>query len=133
MDGSPRRDATGELLDLLLRDRAEVLDALDAVHAAAYAATDPRLLDVARSRAALLIGVSTEPVDPPTDTRERACADVVEQSVLDVTGVTDAQIAGLATHLGDDAAATFVTAALVIEQRLRMQAVFERLGLGVPT
>lgn len=124
-------DATDALLDRLV-DRASLRDALAGVHAHARRVIDdidPDLLGLCRDRIALLIGLTDEPPAPPTTDPQRACIDVVEQMVLDVTGVTDAQIATLATHLGADGAATFVHAALAVEQRLRMQAMWQRLGL----
>jgi hypothetical protein len=123
-------DRTDALLDRLV-DRPGLRAALDDVHTNArrvFDDVDPSLLDLCRARIALLIGLDA-PAVPATTARQRACIDVVEQMVLDVAGITDAQITTLARHLGTDGAAGFVHAALAIEQRLRMQAMWQRLGL----
>lgn len=124
-------DRTDELLDRLVA-RQELRAALDDVHTNARRvidAIDPELHARCRDRIALLIGLTGESTGTPTTDRQRVCIDVVEQVVLDVTGVTDEQIATLADHLGRDGAVSFVHAALAIEQRLRMQAMWQRLGL----
>ena len=115
-------DPTDSLLDQLLVDARRVLDTID-----------PALADLCHDRIAPLVGLAGAPTRRPTTPLQHACIDLVEQMVLDVPGVTDAQVAGVAQHLGDDGAATFVHAALVIEQRLRMRALWERLGLRLPT
>lgn len=126
------RDATDDLLDELV-DGPALRAALDDIRDEARRvldAIDPALLPACRDRIALLIGLTDRPGVTPTTETQRACVDVVEQMVLDVTGVTGGQIATLAAHLGADGAASFVHAALVIEQRLRMQSMWQRLGLA---
>ncbi len=129
-------DPVGATLDRVL-DRPSLCAALDDVHAHAERViddVDPDLLDLCRSRIALLIGLdaptATRPTAHPTSDRQRACVDVVEQMVLDVTGVTDEQVATLAGHLGPDRAASFIHAVLAIEQRLRMHALWQHLGMS---
>jgi uncharacterized protein YmfQ (DUF2313 family) len=124
-------DRTDELLDRLV-DRPDLRSALDDVHTNARRvidAIDPAMDARYRDRIALLIGLTDASAGAPATERQRVCIDVVEQMVLDVTGVTDAQIATLAEHLGRDGAVSFVHAALAIEQRLRMRAMWQRLGL----
>jgi hypothetical protein len=125
------RDSTDVLLDGLV-DRPSLRAALDGVHDHArrvLGAIDTALLPICRDRIALLIGLTDTTETAPTTDVQRACVDVVEQMVLDVTGITDDQIATLAAHLGPDGASSFVHAALAIEQRLRMQAMWQHLGL----
>ncbi len=122
-------DATTALLDRLVGD-PELRAALAEVHDAAMTAVDQRVLALCCDRAATLIGLDAPPLPPNLSPTERACVELVEQMVLDVMGVTDGLVAAVAVHLGADGAATFVTAALVIEQRLRIRALWERLGLG---
>lgn len=126
-------DPTGELLDRLLGGQPALRTALSELRAASTDAVDGALLALCHDRIAMLIGLApsaaTAPSAPLT-ARERACIDVAEQSVLDVAAVNDAQVAALVEHLGADGAATFVYAVLVVEQRLRMRAMWLRLGLG---
>ena len=125
-------DATDVLLDRLLASDPPLRESLARAHDAAIETVDPRLLDLATTRVALLLGVDagTEPVPPAGDDRERACTALVDQMVIDVTGVDDELVRCVADHLGDDGAATFVAAALVIEQRVRMRAMWQHLGLA---
>ena len=125
------RDATDDLLDVLLVGHANVHDALGELREAALDAVDPSLLDLCRSRIALLIGLDSGRQPRPLTDTERACVDLTEQFVLDVTGVTDAQVAAVVEQLGADGAMNFVYALLVVEQRLRMEAMWTRLGLVV--
>jgi hypothetical protein len=115
------RDAIDELLHGALGELREA--ALDAV--------DTGLLHLCRSRAALMIGLDSDWSARPLTECERACVDLTEQFVLDVTGVTDAQVAAVVDHLGADGAMEFVYALLAVEQRLRMQAMWTRLGVEV--
>ena len=106
-----------------------VLDDVGAHAHEALAAIDPELGELCRTRAAALIGLDVEPRRPLTPL-QNACVALADQMVLDVTGVTDRLIDDVVAHLGRDGTATFVHAALAIEQRLRMGALWERLDLG---
>ena len=125
-------DATDVLLDRLLASEPPLRESLARARDAAFDAVDPRLLDLTTARVALLLGVDPgpEPVPPAGDDRERACVALVDQMVIDVTGVDDELVLRVADHLGDDGAATFVAAALVVEQRVRMRAMWEHLGVA---
>lgn len=126
------RDATDVLLDRLLASDPPLRASLARARDAAFETVNPRLLDLATARVALLLGVDAgpEPMPPAGDDRERACVALVDQMVIDVTGVDDELLRRVADHLGDDGAATFVAAALVIEQRVRMRAMWQHLGLA---
>ena len=105
--------------------------ALGELRDAAVDRVDAELLDLCRSRVALLIGFESDWSARPLGERERACVDLTEQFVLDVAGITDAQVAAVVEQLGPDGAMDFVYALLAVEQRLRMQAMWTRLGLEV--
>jgi hypothetical protein len=126
-----RRDATDDLLDALVGGQTGVHGALQELRDAAVATVDADLLDLCRSRIALLIGLDTAWAAPRLTDRERVCVDLAEQFVLDVAGITDGQVAAVVEQLGDDGAVEFVYALLAVEQRLRMQAMWSRLGLAV--
>lgn len=126
-----RRDATDDLLDVRVAGQPGVHGALHELRDAAVATVDADLLHLCRLRIALLIGLGTASAAPKLTDRERVCVDLAEQFVLDVAGITDAQVAAVVGQLGDDGAIDFVSALLVVEQRLRMQAMWTRLGLAV--
>ncbi|MCB0969497.1 MAG: hypothetical protein KDB37_21885, partial [Ilumatobacter sp.] len=125
-------DATDVLLDRLLASDPPLRLSLARARDAASDAVEQRLLDLATARAALLLGVDAGPesVSPAGDDRERACVALVDQMVIDVTGVDDVLVQRVADHLGDDGAATFVAATLVVEQRIRLRAMWHHLGLA---
>lgn len=115
---------------------SDALAALDSAYAAAWKATDERLLGLCRDRVAMLLGHSprleemsaealqslrawtTSDVFTPLD---RAALDFTEQYVIDVSSMTDAQAEKLRAHVGDEGLASFVNALLVIEQRMTLE------------
>lgn len=148
---------TDEVLDRVLTVRsaafAEVRADMGAAHDAAWAATSPRLLELCRVRIATMLGCTAEAtsrtpgtgVDPamldaiaawPHDARfddtDRACLAFAEHSVIDVASLDDDTAAAVRTHLGDAGLANFVSALLVVEQRIRLRLVWDRL-LTPPT
>ncbi len=130
-------DQTDDLLDRLLPAAPSIRGALHELREAALNGVDgvePELLDLCRSRIAFLIGLGTPTVEPlrqDRTQRERVCVDFTEQFVIDVAGITDGQVAALVAQLGPDGATEFVYSLLAVEQRLRMQAMWTRLGLAV--
>lgn len=130
-------DPTDDLLDQLLPGVPSLRDALRELRDAAIDSVDsvdPELLDLCRSRMAVLIGISPPTLEPARrdrPQRERVCIDFTEQFVIDVAGITDGQVAALVSQLGLDGATEFVYSLLAVEQRLRMQALWTRLGLAV--
>jgi hypothetical protein len=125
------RDATDDLLDVLVAAHPALHVALHELRDAAVDTVDADLLDLCRSRIALLIGLGTDWSPRPFTDRERVCVDLTEQFVLDVAGITDSQVAAVVEQLGENGAMEFVYALLAVEQRLRMQAMWTRLGLAV--
>ena len=148
---------TDDVLDRVLSARsaafADVRADMDAAHAAAWAATSPHLLELCRVRIATMLGCTAEAhsrtpgtgVDPevldaiaawPSDDRfddaARACLAFAEHSVIDVASLDEHTVAAVRTHLGDAGLADFVSALLVIEQRIRLRTVWDRL-LTAPT
>lgn len=133
------------------RGQGEVADTLSRQHVTAWAATDGRRLELCRVRMAMLLGCTWEATTPTegagvpsevlaalprwtTDDRfdaaDRACLAFAEQYLVDVAGLDDATVEDLRAHLGDDATASFVHALLVVEQRIRLRLVWDRLFGG---
>lgn len=145
-------DATGTaaVIGEVLAKLPDVAAALDAVHRAAWAAVDSRLLELCRIRAAHLIGCESEaaavtpgsgveadvaarvaqwPTSSVFDTRDRALLAWCEQFVIDVASLSDDLVADVRDHLGDDGLVDFTNAFLVVEQRQRLRVLWEHVEL----
>jgi alkylhydroperoxidase family enzyme len=130
---------------------ADVAEQLRAADDAAWRATSPRLLELCRVRIAVLLGCGAEadartpdsgvpdevllairswPSDPRFDERDRACLAFAEHFVIDVASIDDGTVAAVSEHLGDEGLANFVNALLVVEQRIRLRLVWDRLFGG---
>jgi alkylhydroperoxidase family enzyme len=138
--------------DRLARLCPETFEALAGTVAAAWADTDPALLELARLRIAKLLGSDAElqqrsaravecglseqkvaeveawPSSLRFTPAERACLALTEQFVMDANGVTDEQVAAVTEHLGGPGCYAFVSAISVLET-------FQRacLTLGIRT
>jgi len=123
--------------EAVLAGQPEILAALRGVHEAAWDATDPDLLDLCRVRMAMVLGANDSarsddlddalvaelpcwPASARFSPAQRAALAFTEQYVIDVASVDDALVADLSDAIGADALASFVTALLVVEQRLRL-------------
>jgi alkylhydroperoxidase family enzyme len=143
-----RAATTDDVITAVLAAQPDVAAHLLEAHRQAWAAVDPRLLELARLRVAMLLGNEAElathtpdvglddatvaelghwPTSPLFDTTDRAVLDFVEQWVIDVASVTDAQAAAVSDALGPEGLATFAAAFLVIEQRQRLRLAWTRL------
>jgi alkylhydroperoxidase family enzyme len=130
----------------------DAVAALSGLVAAAWAESDPVLLELARLRIATLLGFTAElerrsvraqtaglteakvselaawPTSPLFTRRERACLALTEQFVLDANGIDDTHVADVTEHLGPAGCYAFVQAVSVLET-------FQRacLTLGIET
>lgn len=117
----------------------EALRHLEAAHDAAWDVVDSRLLEVCRNRMAMLLGhgptlaelgpddlavLSSWP-DAGLAAVEVAALAFTEEYTIDVAAVSDEQTASLRSHLGDEGLANFVNALLVVEQRMRLELVWD--------
>jgi alkylhydroperoxidase family enzyme len=130
---------------------ADVSDQLRSANDAAWAATSPRLLELCRVRIATLLGCAAEseartpcsgvgdevlaairswPSDPRFDPLDRACLAFTEHWVIDVASIDDDTVAAVREQLGDEGVVNFVNALLVVEQRIRLRLVWDRLFGG---
>lgn len=149
-DVTPDPAGTDAVIDIVLADRPDAAATLEEARQAAWAAADPRLLELARLRIAQLLDCAAElgvvtpgadlggltasdvaswPTAAGFDERDRAALAYCEQWVIDVAGMTDDLVAPLRTALGDDGLSTFTNAMMVVEQRMRLRQTWERLGL----
>ena len=154
--GTLAEATTDEVLERVLTARGggfvDVRTDMGAAHDAAWQATDPRLLELCRVRIASLLGCASDvgartpgidvdptlldaiaawPTDPRFDARDRACLAFAEHFVVDVASLADDTAAAVREHLGDQGLQDFATALLVVEQRIRLRLVWDRL-LGRP-
>lgn len=118
---------------------------------AAWQATSPRLLELCRVRIAMLLGDEAEmaartsacgveegllaalaawPSDPRFDATDRACLAFTEHWVMDVASLDDDTAAAVRAFLGDEGLLNFASALLVVEQRIRLRLVWDRLFGG---
>jgi alkylhydroperoxidase family enzyme len=143
--------ATDDVLDRVLGTNENMLDVRDALkqaHDAAWKATEPRTLELARLLVALLLHCDAEhqartpgievsdsiikelPLWPTsavfTDT-ERAALAFTEQFVTDVASLSDQTAEALRAHIGDEGLNNFTRALLVVEQRIRLRLVWDQL------
>jgi alkylhydroperoxidase family enzyme len=150
--GSLAAASTDEVLDGVLTARGggfvDVRDDMRAAHDAAWQAIEPRLLELCRVRMATLLGCDAEakvrtdgagveperyaaipswPTDPRFDACERACLAFAEHFVIDVASLDDHTAGAVREHLGDQGLQDFASALLVIEQRIRLRLVWDRL------
>ena len=141
----------GERLAADLAGHPDVARSLEDVHDAVWRSVDPILLELTRLRIAMLLGCESElaartpaavvaglvelsnwPRSARFDARQRACLDFVEQYLIDVAGMSTAQTAAVASHLGDSGLTDFASAVLVLEQRQRLALTWDRILGGSP-
>lgn len=109
----------------------EVAEQLARCERAARRAVPAELLEPAERRVALLLGAEAHTASVAADAvLDDVVADFVEQWVIDVSGLGDEAALALATRLGPDGLMDFVHGLLVVEQRLRLQLMWDRLLLG---
>ena len=111
----------------------EAREHLDQAWDVAWQAVDPDLLALCSQRIAALLGHPglTPPlaVDASHVAPDLAAAATayVEQYLIDVAQMTDEQVAPLRVALGDDGLYDFAQAVLVVEQRMRLQLMWEQV------
>jgi alkylhydroperoxidase family enzyme len=143
--------ATDDVLDRVLGANQKLLDvgrAMAQAHDAAWQATEPRNLELARLLVALLLHCDAEhetrtpgvdlsdsvvaelprwPTSSVFTEAERAALAFTEQFVTDVASISDQTAEALRAHLGDAGLNNFTRALLVVEQRIRLRLVWDQL------
>jgi hypothetical protein len=76
---------------------------------------------------ALVAELPNWPASPRFSSAQRACLAFTEQYVVDVASIDDALVTDLSDAVGHDAVTNFVSALLVVEQRLRLSLAWGRL------
>jgi len=129
LNGASSRDDLLALHPALAADHHRVLDEVW------QASVDPRILELCRLRMATILGntaawnerrspaavaagldealvvsMAAWSTDPGFDAATKACLGLAEQYVIDVHGITDAQVAEVNDHIGPDGVITLTTA-----------------------
>lgn len=128
VEGAAARDDLLGLNPALAADHQRLLDQVW------QASVDARILEVCRLRTATILGnthawherseaavtagldeqlvaqLAQWPTHPGFDAATRACLGLAEQFVIDVHGITDEQVAHVASHIGPDGVVTLTTA-----------------------
>jgi hypothetical protein len=121
---------------------SDALAPLDAAHAAAWEVVDADLLALCRDRMGMLLD-HRPTLDAMDDARramlsgwasstelgerDRACLALVEHYLVDVATVPDELVTPVREHLGDQGLVDLVNAVLVVEQRMRLELIWEAL------
>jgi alkylhydroperoxidase family enzyme len=143
--------ATDDVLDRVLGANEKMHDVCNAMaqaHDAAWKATDPRTLELARLLVALLLHCDAEhdartpgieitdavvkelprwPTSSAFTDAERAALAFTEQFVTDVASLSDQTAETLRAQIGDVGLNNFTRALLVVEQRIRLRLVWDQL------
>ena len=142
---------TDEFIAVTLAEHPRVAAGLAAAHVAAWEVVDPIVLELCRLRLAQLLGDTAElavrtpaavaagldesmvrelqgwPRSPQFGPRERACLAFCEQFFVDVANVTTNETEAISAELGVQGLVDFVSALLVVEQRLRLRLAWGQL------
>jgi alkylhydroperoxidase family enzyme len=132
----------------------DVHNEMAAAHSAAWGAVDPVLLELCRVRIAMLLGCEAEvlartpeaiaagldeqslvalsnwPTSELFGERERAVLAFTEHYLLDVASLPDETAVAVRDQLGDAGLQNFVSALLIVEQRIRLRLTWNRLFGG---
>jgi len=120
---------TAERVAAVLGDKERVIASLDNAQELARSSVDPALLTLCEARISELLG---DPASPraPRSARDKAALAFTEQWVIDVASMTDGMVGDLVDHLGEDGLMDFVHVLLVVEQRIRLDLAWKRLGVA---
>jgi alkylhydroperoxidase family enzyme len=153
-----QRASTAEVLAAVLAGsdgHREVYSTLEAASIAAWSAVDAELMAICRERVAQMLDCPSETQGGVAlagdetrlgdgqyeaiaawrkstmfDDRQRACLAFTEQFVFDVASLDEHTVSAVSYALGHDGLLAFVSALLVVEQRIRLRLVWEQLGLN---
>lgn len=143
------------LLDDRLTTYPDIRTSLAELHKAAWGVLDVVVLQLCRLQIARLLGCEAETdeysvaaskaglseemladlprwyVSSRFDERQKACIAFAEQFVMDVSALSDQQVNDVVTHFGVSGLVDLASAVLVLEQRHRLAATWDRiLGTG---
>jgi len=131
----------------VLDDRISVANQLEEIHGLAWEVMDSALLDLCRLRVAMLLNCDSDLEVSNSDLAsekivslsewsssslfsesEKACLRFSEEFIVDVSSIPDSSAFDVREHLGEEGFVNFVNALLVVEQRMRLQIVWRKIG-----
>tara|TARA_B100001094_G_scaffold291927_1_gene310679 strand:- start:18 stop:461 length:444 start_codon:yes stop_codon:yes gene_type:complete len=140
------RKSTGELFKQVLGDRTRVAKELADIHDLAWEVTNKEILGLCKLRIAMILGCDSEvdAMSPPLNSLkvsdlsqwptsnqfsdlEKSCLRFSEEFTIDVASIPDDSAFAIRNHLGDEGFVNFVNALLVIEQRMRLLIVWQKM------
>lgn len=121
-----------DMVGAVLGDRNRVIAALGSALDVTLETDDYETLGLCAQRVAMLLG------EPPTrqsdamaspSRKHKAFLAFTEHWVIDVATIPDDVVAGVVEFVGEDGLRTFVQELLVVEQRIRLDIAWRKLGL----
>ena len=140
------RKSTGELFKQVLGDRTRVAKELVDIHDLAWEVTNKEILGLCKLRIAMILGCDSEvdvmsqqlnsvkvsdlsqwPTSNHFSDLEKSCLRFAEEFIIDVASIPDNSAFAIRDELGDEGFVNFVNALLVIEQRMRLLIVWQKM------
>ena len=141
------KSSTDAFFREVLDDRTSVASQLEEIHGLAWEVMDSALLDLCRFRVAMLLHCDSELKISNSDLdsekiaslsewsssslfskSEKACLRFTEEFIIDVSSIPDSSAFAVRECLGEEGFVNFVNALLVVEQRIRLQIVWRKIG-----
>ena len=137
------KSSTDAFFREVLDDRTSVASQLEEIHGLAWEVMDSALLDLCRLRVAMLLHCDSELEVSNSDLDSEkiasisvwsssslfsACLRFTEEFIIDVSSIPDSSAFAVRECLGEEGFVNFVNALLVVEQRIRLQIVWRKIG-----
>ena len=138
--------STSQFFDEVLGEHAGVKKELANIHDLAWDVVDKELLSLCKLRVAMILGCDEEVASAKQYLKlskadaitqwstsniftdgEKSCLRFTEEFIIDVSSIPDASAVAVREHLGEEGFVTFVNALLVVEQRIRLLLVWNKL------
>ena len=140
------RESTSEFFARVLGDRTNVAKELANIHDLAWEVTNKEILGLCKLRIAMILGCDSEvdvmsqqlnslkvsdisrwPTSSQFSDLEKSCLRFAEEFIIDVASIPDTSAFAIRDDLGDEGFVNFVNALLVIEQRMRLLIVWQKM------
>ena len=140
------RESTSDFFIRVLGDRTNVAKELANIHDLAWEVTNKEILGLCKLRIAMILGCDSEvdvmsqqlnsvkvsdlsqwPTSNHFSDLEKSCLRFTEEFIIDVASIPDDSAFAIRDDLGDEGFVNFVNALLVIEQRMRLLIVWQKM------
>ncbi|MCH1512433.1 MAG: hypothetical protein L7S58_02550 [Acidimicrobiales bacterium] len=138
--------STAQFFNEVLGERTHVKKELANIHDLAWDVVDKELLSLCKLRMAMILGCLQEVdsakqyLDPSKSgaiaqwvssdnftSGEKSCLRFAEEFIIDVSSIPDNSAFAVREYLGEEGFVTFVNALLVVEQRMRLLLVWNKI------